>query len=78
MSLGQLIKKYQRLYYVLDNPPSVAWFVTRQISKAKAELAKEIANDLIDFQTEVKGRLEAMKKPSSHLNPVIILKELIE
>ena len=78
MNLEELIKKYQRLYYVLDNPPSNAWSLTREISKGKAELAKEIANDLIDFQTEVKERLEAMKSPGSHLNPVLILKGLIE
>ena len=70
MNLPQLINKYQQAYY--DEVK------TARCQTGKSELAKAIVDDLIALQTEVKEKLEAMRSPRSHLNPVFILKEMIE
>ena len=82
MKFEQLIKKYQRIYYrltgILSPLPCAPGLISAPPHPSASEIALSIVNDLIALETEVKQKLEAMKKPSSHLNPVIILKELIE
>ena len=82
MKLERLIKKYQGIYYrltgIVSPLPCAPGLITAPQRPSASEIALNIVNDLIALQTEVKQKLEAMKKPTSHLNPVIILKELIE